>query len=51
MGQALARLEAQVFYRTMLGRFPRLRPRYASPDWVVFRPFGRELRSMLVDID
>lgn len=49
MGQALARLEAQVFYRTMLGRFPRLSPRYSSPDWTVFRPFGRELGSMLVN--
>jgi cytochrome P450 len=48
MGQALARLEAQVFYQTMLSRFPKLRPRNASPDWIVFRPFGRELRSMPV---
>jgi cytochrome P450 len=48
MGQALARLEAQVFYQTMLARFPKLRPRNASPDWIVFRPFGRELRSMPV---
>jgi cytochrome P450 len=48
MGQALARLEAQVFYRTMLTRFPRLRPRDAAPDWMVFRPFGRELRTLHV---
>jgi cytochrome P450 len=48
MGQALARLEAQVFYRTMLTRFPRMRARDATPDWMVFRPFGRELRSLHV---
>lgn len=51
MGQALARLEAQVFYRTVLTRFPRLRPRAATPDLVSFRPFGRELRSLLVEVD
>ena len=51
MGQALARLEAQVFYRTMLTRFPGLRPRDAAPDWMVFRPFGRELRSLHVLFD
>lgn len=48
MGQALARLEAQVFFRTMLGRFPAMRPRDAQPDWINFRPFGRELRSLHV---
>lgn len=51
MGQALARLESQVFFRTMLGRFPNLRPRDASPDWMVFRPFGRELRTLHVLVD
>ncbi|AUX44858.1 cytochrome P450 [Sorangium cellulosum] len=51
MGQALARLEAQVFFRTLLGRFPRLRPRDAAPDWMVFRPLGRELRTLRVLFD
>ena len=51
MGQALARLEAQVFYRTVLTRFPNLRPRAATPDWIRFRPFGRELRTLAVDVD
>jgi cytochrome P450 len=51
MGQALARLEGQVFHRTVLTRFPLLRPRLATPDWFNFRPFGRELRSMPVDFD
>ena len=51
MGQALARLEGAVFYRTMLDRFPRLRPRDAAPDWMVFRPFGRELRTLRVVAD
>lgn len=51
MGQALARLESQVFFRTMLTRFPALRPRDAAPDWMCFRPFGRELRSLHVLFD
>lgn len=51
MGQALARLEGQIFYRTLLERFPRLRPKDASPDWMVFRPLGRELRTMRVFVD
>lgn len=49
MGQALARLEAQVFYRTVLTRFPAMRPQNSTPDWINFRPFGRELRSLPVD--
>ncbi|MGK3983930.1 cytochrome P450 [Sorangium sp. So ce136] len=51
MGQALARLEAQVFFSTLLDRFPRLRPRDAAPDWMVFRPLGRELRTLRVLFD
>jgi cytochrome P450 len=51
MGQALARLEGAVFFRTMLERMPRLRPLDASPDWMVFRPFGRELRTLRVALD
>ncbi|WP_165373506.1 cytochrome P450 [Sorangium cellulosum] len=51
MGQALARLEAQVFFRTLLDRFPRLRPRDATPDWMSFRPLGRELRTLRVLFD
>ena len=51
MGQALARLEAQVFFSTLLDRFPRLRPMDASPDWMVFRPLGRELRTLWVLFD
>jgi cytochrome P450 len=51
MGQALARLEGAVFYRTMLERTPRLRPSDAAPDWMVFRPFGRELRTFRVTAD
>lgn len=50
MGQALARLEGRTFYRTMLTRFPRLRPRSETPDLISFRPFGRELRTLLVDV-
>jgi cytochrome P450 len=51
MGQALARLEGQLFFRTLLERFPRIRPRDASPDWMVFRPLGRELRTQRVLVD
>lgn len=51
MGQALARLEGQLFFRTLLERFPRLRPKDASPDWMCFRPLGRELRSLRVLVD
>jgi cytochrome P450 len=51
MGQGLARLEAEVVFSTLLGRFPRLRPRDASPDWVRFHPFGRELATLHVLVD
>lgn len=51
MGQALARLEGQIFFRTLLDRFPRLRPMDATPDWMVFRPLGRELRTQRVLVD
>lgn len=48
MGQALARLEGAIFFRTMLERMPRLRPQDESPDWMAFRPFGCELRTLRV---
>lgn len=48
MGQALARLEGQIFFRTLLQRAPDLRPARPTPDWVAFRPFGRELRTLEV---
>jgi cytochrome P450 len=51
MGQALARLEGDVFFRTLLARLPKLRARDAEPDWVGFRPLGRELRSLRVLFD
>lgn len=51
MGQALARLESAIFYRTLLERYPRLRASDAAPDWMVFRPFGRELRTFRVTAD
>ncbi|WP_437734578.1 cytochrome P450 [Sorangium sp. So ce1335] len=51
MGQALARLEAQVFFSTLFDRFPRLRPRDAAPDLVLFRPLGQELRTLRVLFD
>jgi cytochrome P450 len=51
MGQALARLEGSVFFRTLLTRFPRMTPADPQPDWTVFRPLGRELRTLRVLLD
>ena len=51
MGQALARLEGHVFFSTLLGRFPQLAPADPRPDWMVFRPLGRELRTQRVLVD
>ena len=51
MGQALARLEGQVFFTTLLSRFPRMVPADPQPDWMVFRPLGRELRTQRVLLD
>ena len=48
MGQALARLEGQVFFSTLLSRFPRMSPTDPEPDWMPFRPLGRELRTLRV---
>jgi len=51
MGQALARLEGQVFFTTLLSRFPHMAPADPQPDWTVFRPLGRELRTQRVLLD
>jgi cytochrome P450 len=48
MGQALARLEGQIFFTTMLTRLPDLAPADPTPDWMVFRPLGKELRTLRV---
>jgi cytochrome P450 len=48
MGQALARLEGEVFFRTMLTRCPDMVPADPTPDWTVFRPLGRELRTLRI---
>lgn len=48
MGQALARLEGQVFYRTLFTRLPNIRPQDPVADWTAFRPLGRELRTLRV---
>lgn len=50
MGRALARLEGKVFFSTILGRFPEIVPVDESPDWVAFRPLGRELKTLRVDV-
>jgi|GEM_PF-1744903 len=51
MGQALARLEGEVFFRTMLTRCPDMTPADPTPDWTVFRPLGRELRTLRMRTD
>jgi cytochrome P450 len=51
MGKALAVIEAATFFRTMLTRFPTLRPRDEQPNWVAFRPLGHELKTMHVRVD
>lgn len=48
MGQALARLEGEVFFRTLLTRCPDMAPADPTPDWMVFRPLGRELRTLRI---
>lgn len=48
MGQALARLEGEVFFRALLTRCPHMAPADPTPDWTVFRPLGRELRTLRV---
>ncbi len=48
MGQALARLEGEVFFRTMLTRCPDMAPADPTPDWTVFRPLGRELKTLRI---
>lgn len=48
MGQALARLEGEVFFRAMLTRCPDMAPADPVPDWMVFRPLGRELRTLRI---
>jgi cytochrome P450 len=48
MGQALARLEGDVFFRTMLTRLPDMAPADPVPDWTVFRPLGKELRTLRI---
>lgn len=48
MGQALARLEGEVFFRTLLTRWPDLAPADPEPDWTVFRPLGKELATLRV---
>jgi cytochrome P450 len=48
MGQALARLEGQVFFQTMLSRSPSMAPADPTPDWTVFRPLGKELKTLRI---
>lgn len=48
LGAALARLEAEVCFRTLLRRMPDLRPAFETPDWIPSPPLNRTLRSLRV---
>lgn len=48
MGQALARLEGEVFFRAVLTTWPQMVATDAAPDWTVFRPLGKELKTLRI---
>lgn len=51
LGAALARLEAQVFFETLLRRFPHVRPaKGTQPTWELRPPLNRELRALPVEL-
>jgi cytochrome P450 len=51
LGAALARLEAQVFFETLLRRFPNVRPAPGTtPTWTPRIPLSRELLSLPVEL-
>ncbi|WP_375773238.1 cytochrome P450 [Archangium gephyra] len=51
LGAALARLEAQVFFETLLRRFPKVRPATGTqPGWELRIPLNRELRALPVEL-
>ncbi|REG35921.1 cytochrome P450 PksS [Archangium gephyra] len=51
LGAALARLEAQVFFETLLRRFPHVRPAPGTqPTWEPRLPLNRELRALPVEL-
>jgi hypothetical protein len=48
LGSALARMEAEICFRTLLQRLPGLRSASATPDWMPLPPLDRRLRSLRV---
>jgi cytochrome P450 len=51
LGAALARLEAQVFFETLLRRFPNVRPaKDASPEWKQEGPLNMHLVTLPVEL-
>lgn len=48
LGAALTRMEAELCFRTLLHRMPRLRPAFETLDWQPMPPLGRRLRSLRV---
>lgn len=48
LGQALARMEADLFFRTLLGRFPQMRALETPRNLKIFRPFGCEFDTLRV---
>lgn len=51
LGAALARLEGQVFFETLLRRFPNVRPaKDTTPTWTPRVPLSRELAALPVEL-
>jgi cytochrome P450 len=51
LGAALARLEAQVFFETLLRRFPHVRPaKGTSPTWAPRPPLSQDLLTLPVEL-
>jgi cytochrome P450 len=48
LGAPLARMEAQVFFTTVLGRMADLKPLFNAPDWEPLPPLWRRMRSLRV---
>jgi cytochrome P450 len=48
LGAPLARMEAHVFFDTVLRRMVRLKPRFDAPEWEPLPPLWRRLRSLRV---
>ncbi|MFH9429882.1 cytochrome P450 [Streptomyces sp. NPDC017615] len=50
LGAALARMEADEFFRILLDRFPDLSPGYETPDWQPVLLISRRLKTLPVNL-